>query len=224
MYSFVSYGYKNQKTNHSRHLFVSGLPDVSYNRGGGGGRRTQRLFTDGWRSGVGSAGRLDGLGHQVRRPATDGRQYRAGGPVIMGCSARTGGRHAAWMWHDGGPVAHGHHHAGRAGRRWREHQWVSTAAPTAAAAAAVADVSAAAASGDVSCGRRDGRLHRAAGGRCRRCSRSRRCRRRRLGMQKVAPGLRCRRRVSVLLVLVLRYAPGQDLRQQFQLYKRQWMD
>lgn len=87
---------------------------------GGGEARSRRLFTDGWWSGVGSAGRLDGLGHQVRRPAADGRQYRAGGPMVMGRAARAGGRHAAWVRHDGGPIAHGHHHAGRAGRR-REH-------------------------------------------------------------------------------------------------------
>lgn len=127
----------------------------------------------------------------MRRTAADGWQYGTGGPVVMGCTAGAGGRHAARMWHDGGPVAHGHHHhaAARGARGWREHQRVATDAGYAAR------------------WRRGGRLHLAARGR----------RGRRLGVQEVAPGLRGRRHVTVLLVLVLRYAPGQDVRQQVQL-------
>lgn len=152
------------------------------------------VITDGWRSGVGSAGRLNRLRHQVRRPAADGWQYGAGGPVIVGRAAGARGRHAARVRHDGGPVAHGHHHAAaRRARRRREHQWVAAAAARRA--------------GDAARRRRDGRLHQATGGRGGR----------RLGMQEVAPGLSRRRYVAVCLVLVLRYAPGQDLRQQFEL-------
>lgn len=118
----------------------------------------------------------------------------------MGRAACTRGWHAARVRHDGGPVAHGHHHAASRGARGRrEHQRVPAAAAAATATTA----------GDAARRRRDGRLHQAAGGR----------RSRRLGVQEVAPGLR-RRHVTVLLVLVLRYAPGQDLRQQLQLYTK----
>lgn len=146
---------------------------------------------------MGSAGWLDGLGHQMRRPAADGRQYGTGGPVVMGRAACTGRRHAARVRHDRRPVAHGQHHsAARGSRRRREHQRI-----------AAAD-----AAGHAARRRRDGRLHQAAGGH----------RGRRFRVQEVAPGLRRRRRIAGVLVrrlvlLVLRYAPGQDLRQQLQL-------
>lgn len=101
----------------------------------------------------------------MRRPAADGWQYGAGGPVVMGRAPGTGGWHAPRMRHDRGPVAHGHHHAAGRGRGRREHQRVATATDAA---------------GDAARRRRDGRLHQAA-----------RVRRgRRLRVQEVAPGLR----------------------------------
>lgn len=129
----------------------------------------------------------------MRRPAADWRQYGTGGPVVMGRAAGTGRWHAARVGHDRRSVTHGQHHAAARGARGRrEHQRVSADAGHAARR------------------RRDGRLHQTAGGH----------RGRRFRVQEIAPGLRRRRQVAgvLLVLLVLRYAPGQDLRQQLQLF------